>query len=312
MARHTNLADQDIAVISDKYGFEIIRYQAINGGAENSSFLLNTRSHDFVLTFFEKKSFAGAEHMAQLLNHLAAHGYHTNQVVPAVDGSFVYPYQGKPLTIKTWIPGDTLRDKAQKDYRAIGRAIAQLHQIPAPDFLPREHTYGLQHMPASLDYPADLEYKAWLAGKITYLQDHFPAGLRQALIHGDLFDDNIIYHQGRFQAIIDFGDACNYPQAFDIGSVLFGACMQAGELDLDRAREVLRGYQELNALEPGERAAIQFFAVYAGAAVSAWHYRDNFKRRPADSKNDKYKLAAQRTEHIFHMSRSEFTSILDY
>jgi homoserine kinase type II len=311
MARHTTLSDQDIDVISDNFGLEIIRYQPIDGGAENSSFLLNTRRYDYVLTFYEKKSFAGAEHMVQLLNHLAAHGYHTNQVVPAADGSFVSTYLGKPLTLKTWIPGDTLRETAQKDYRSIGRAIAQLHLIPAPEFLSRVHSYGLEHMPASLDYQADLEYKAWLADMITYLRDHFPAGLPQALIHSDLFDDNIIYHQGQFQAIIDFADACFYPRAYDIGSVLFGACVQAGELDFDRTREVIRGYQEVSALQADERAAIQFFAVYAGAAISAWHYLNTFIRQPADSREDKYKLAAQRTEHIYHIPQAEFNSILE-
>ena len=311
MVRHTNLADKDIAAISDNYGLEIIRYQPVDGGDANSSFLLNAHEDNYVLTFYKKKSFTEVEHMALLLNHLASHAYFTNQVIPAEDGGFVSFYQDKPVILKKWIHGETLRDTRQKDYCSIGRAIAELHKIPAPKFLPRDHPYWLRSMPASLDHQVDLEYEAWLVDMLGYFQGSFPTGLPQALIHGDLFDDNIIYHQGAFQAIIDFGDACNYHRVYDLGSVLFGACMEDGKLDYERAREVLRGYQEVGALQTDERSAVQFFAVYAGAAISAWHYLNSFILRPADSRNDKYKLAVQRTMNISHIPQSEFYSLFD-
>jgi homoserine kinase type II len=200
---------------------------------------------------------------------LAEHAYFTNQIIYTVDGRPVLYYRGKSIILKTWIPGDTLRDKKQEDYRPIGKAIAELHQIPAPDFLPKVHSFGLRYMPEALGQGVDGEFEAWLADKINYLQDHFPAHLPRALIHSDLFDDNIIYHQGRFQAIIDFGDACYYYRAYDLGSVLFSACMENGKLDFVQARGVITGYQEICELEAGERAAIQFSSVYAGAAISA-------------------------------------------
>ena len=311
MVNHTHLTESDIAAIAANYLLEISHFQPINGGDENSSFLLNAHQGDYVLTFCEKKSFTEVEHMALLLDHLAAHAYFTNQVIPAQDGSFVSFYQDKPVILKKWIHGETLRDTKQKDYRSIGRAIAELHKIPAPKFLPRDHPYGLRSMRTSLDHQVDLEYENWLVDILSYLQGDYPAGLPRALIHGDLFDDNIIYQQGAFQAIIDFGDACNYYRVYDLGSVLFGACMEDGKLAYERAREVLRGYQEVSALQTDERVTVQFFAVYAGAAISAWHYLNSFIRRPVDSRNDKYKLAARRTMNIFHIDRSEFNSLLD-
>lgn len=311
MVYQTHLTESDIAAIAANYLLEISQFQPIYGGDENSSFLINAQQGDYVLTFWEKKPFTEVEHMGVLLNHLAAHGYFTNQVIPTEDGSFVSFYHDKPVILKKWIHGETLRETKQKDYRSIGRAIAALHKIPAPEFLPRDHPYGLRRMRAALDHQDDFEYENWLVDILTYLQNNFPAGLPRALIHGDLFDDNIIYQQGAFQAIIDFGDACNYYRVYDLGSVLFGACMEDGKLDYARAREVLRGYQEISALQTDERVTVQFFTVYAGAAISAWHYLSSFIRRPADSRNDKYKLAAQRTTHIFHIPQSEFNSLLD-
>lgn len=311
MARLTNLVDADISAISKTYGLEITRYQPITGGEENSSFLLKTRDHDCVLTFFEKRTFAEVENVASLLSHLAEHGFHTNRVLPTSRGSYVSDIQGKPFILKTWIPGDTLRDTPQEDYRSIGQAIAQLHDIPVPAFLPREHRYGLKVMPDSLDHKVDLEYEAWLADKIAYIQDNIPADLPQALIHCDLFDDNIIYLNGRFEAIIDFGDASHYHRVYDLGSVLFGACMVNGELDMRQAADVVNGYQMRLTLEPSEQAAIQFFAIYDGAAISAWHYLHTYLGKPAELRGDKYQSAAMRTDHIFQLNPSDFDSLLN-
>ena len=311
MANLTNLVDADISTISDLYGLEITRYQPIPGGDENSSFLLSGEGQDYVLTFYEKRLMSGVEIQVLLLKHLAVHGYHTNRVLPTSDNRFVPDFQGKPMILKTWIPGETLRDTEQSDYRSIGKAIAQLHEIPTPVYLPREHRYGLRVMPDSLDHKGDLEYEAWLADKIDFLKDSFPVGLPQSIIHGDLFDDNIIYHKGQFEAIIDFGDACHYTRAYDLGSVLFGACMVNGDLDFTRAADVVNGYQTRMGLEPGEQAAIQFFAIYAGAAISAWHYLHNYLRKPHEDRVSKYKSAALRTDHIFQLNPADFDSLLN-
>lgn len=310
MAEHTLITDGDAAVIADSYGMKILRWQPIVGGDENTSYLLSTDQGDFVLTFYEKKSPSGAEQNARLLKYLADHGFHTNQVVPDENGKLVTYYQAKTLVLKTWIPGDTLRDVPQTDYRSIGRALAKLHKIPAPDFLSSEHPYGLKRMQAALNQAIDLEYEDWLEDILGYIESNFQVGLTKALIHGDMFDDNIIYLQGQFQAIIDFGDACFYPRVYDLGGVLFGACMQDGKLNLEQSGDVLVGYQEISPLKPEERSKVQFFAVYAGAAISAWHYLNTFIRGPAGSRNEKYKAAAQRTEHIFHTPEETFNKIL--
>jgi homoserine kinase type II len=311
LAKLTILDKRDIDVIADKYQLQIDRCAPIDGGDENSSFLLNSPEDDYVLTVYEKKSLPEVEQAVMMLNHLAEHEYFTNQVIVTTDGRSVIDYQDKSIILKTWIPGDTLRDKIQEDYRAIGKASAELHQIPCPDFLPRDHPYGLGYMPDALGQGADDQYEAWLADIINYLQDHFPDHLPRSIIHADLFDDNIIYIQGRFQAIIDFGDACCYYKAYDLGSVLSGACMENGKLDFVQAREVLTGYQAICELEADEVAAIQFFCVYAGAAISVWQYVNNNVRRLDEAKKDKYKLAAQRTEHLFRIPRTKFETIFD-
>ena len=143
MANHTKLNDRDVTTIADIYGLTVLHWQPIEGGYENSSFLLKGACQDHVLTFYEKRSSTGVEQVVHLLRHLEANCFHTNRVLTTTAGSYVPYIQGKPMILKTWIPGVTLRDSVQSDFRSIGRAIADLHQIPAPYSLRREHPYGL-------------------------------------------------------------------------------------------------------------------------------------------------------------------------
>jgi homoserine kinase type II len=310
MARLTELSDTEIAAVARLYDLEVTRYQAIRGGDENSSFMLKGGDQNYVLTFYEKRPLEGVETLANLLNHLAGNGYHTNRAIATRDGGFVPEFKGKPMLLKTWIAGRTLRDTEQSDFRSIGRSLAELHQVPAPGFLPRDHPYGLTLMPRSCEHGVDQDYEKWLADKIAYLESNYPPDLPKAFIHGDLFDDNIIYKQGEFQAIIDFGEACHYTRAYDLGSVLFGSCMVDSRLDVEHAREVMEGYRSLISLEAQERGAIHFFAVYAGAAISAWHYRHTFLGKPDGERLDKYLAAAGRTDHLFSLKPALFETFL--
>jgi hypothetical protein len=87
--------------------------------------------------------------------------------------------------------------------------------------------------------------------------------------------------------------------------------MENGQLVFDKARDVIRGYREIGKLEESERSAIWFFTIYAGAAISAWHYINNNIRGPDEAKKDKHKQASKRTDQIFQIPQPEIYTVLD-
>ena len=201
------LDPKDMATISKNYDIKFEKCTPIEAGEENTSFLLHSAENEFVLTIYEQKSFQHVEYLCLIMDHLRENNYYTNRLVSTADGKFLFEVEDKPAVLKRWIPGVTLRDSEQSDYRVLGQAIARLHQIPAPQFLPKAHPYGLEQMSGTLGLRIDLPYESWLSEKIDYLIRNLNTELPKTFIHGDLFDDNILYHQGRFKAIIDFEDA---------------------------------------------------------------------------------------------------------
>jgi Ser/Thr protein kinase RdoA (MazF antagonist) len=125
-----------------------------------------------------------------------------------------------------------------------------------------------------------------------------------------LFDDNVLYHNEQFQAIIDFEDACYYDRAYDIGSALFGTCITDETLDFDKAGRLVEGYQEISNLEEVEMASIQFFTVYAGTAISAWRYQTYNLRKPNPAKQNRHMQAVRRMDRIRQIPGERFRELL--
>ena len=101
--------------------------------------------------------------------------------------------------LKTYIAGQVYKDLDETMLCQVGAAIARLHQVPAPDFLPDKHPYGLQVFPSVIGQNINPEYETWLAKRLAYLEQHILPGLPYGLIHGDLFYDNVLFSEKEFK-----------------------------------------------------------------------------------------------------------------
>ena len=104
---------------------------------------------------------------------------------------------------------------------------------------------NLQHQGVDLIYNhKGIDYFVDEKAQLDYINKNLPRGLPKSIVHGDLFDDNILVDQGKYHSIIDFEDSCNYYRAYDLGSILFGVCIEYGKLNRRKASQILKGYQK--------------------------------------------------------------------
>jgi homoserine kinase type II len=116
--------------------------------------------------------------------------------------------------------------------------------------------------------------------KNSYLQQRIPQHLPTALIHGDVFLDNMIVQGDQLMAIIDFEQACRYYRGFDLGMAIVGVCRDRKGISFEKAGRFIRAYQKQITLQSIERETLKTFAVYAAVATSFWHFRHHHLRRP--------------------------------
>ena len=187
--------------------------------------------------------------------------------------------------------------------------MARLHAIPAPSYLPQLFPYGRSYFPEVTDSNLGHPYVDWLSEKSSYLQERIPQHLPMALIHGDVFFDNVIVQDDQLMAIIDFAEACHYFRSFDLGMAIIGACRDRKGISFEKAGRFLRSYQKEITLQSIERETLKTFAVYAAVATSFWRFRQYHLLRPEPQLYDKHVEMQTLADIISKYPDSRFTEL---
>jgi homoserine kinase type II len=305
MARYTQLNEEDLQEITARYALTVVGFEPIEGGAGNSSYLLRTQQGSYVLTVCEG-ALTRVIMLGQLLSLLAQYEFPTTRLVRPPDGDLFTTYMGKPVMLKEYITGGVFKDLDETMLFQVGEAMGRLHQVPAPDFLPDERVYGLQVYADVLGRNIMLEYESWLAERIAYLKENLPPGLPRGMIHGDLFYDNVIFSGKEFRAIIDFEDASRYYKVFDLGMGILGMCMAGTAMVFDKARALVKGYQQVRMLEDGEINNLQLFVEYAAIATSCWRFWKYHIDTPTPEKANKHWQMVRIADGVAALPKTRF------
>ncbi|MFF2086641.1 phosphotransferase enzyme family protein [Nocardia sp. NPDC058176] len=297
MAEYTTLADLDQAKIRACYGIdEIVSLEPVPGGAANSSFRLGgTRAGvdvDYALTILDNDP-AAAPRLAALLARLDGH-FRTTELVSAVDGKCVVEIDGRVMILKQWIDGSVYPVLPAELLGKAGAALAQLHRVPTtavtgPERLPSDgRRLTAAHRSRIADF-GDRAFADWLTTRLAAL-DHISSGRSLALIHGDLYSDNIIVSDAGELVVIDWETACLEDPLLDLGMAVLGLGVVDGRLHPDRADAIVDGYSGVVPVTASERAGVLRDMVELSALIIAFHryYRHNV-RYPGSPAADRYR-----------------------
>lgn len=271
MANYTKLKKSELKRITDNYQLNISNFQAIEEGSSNSNYFLSTDQGQYVLTIFEIAPIA-AEKIASILSLLEQHNYPAPKLIQATNGKNLIEYQNKKVMVKRYIPGRTLTKLNTEQIRQTGVFLAKLHQIPPPNYLPREHYYLKDTYPMILEQNQDQKYKEWVKSRVGFLTENLDPSLPTGFIHGDLFADNVLIENGKLKAVLDFEDAGHNRLIFDIGMAVVGLCGEDSRIRLEKVRALLSGYQNTRLLDKNEKQSLLANIKLAAVLTSAWRF----------------------------------------
>jgi homoserine kinase type II len=278
MSLYSRLNDQDFHDILSKYDIGLMHSKKVlSGGSENTNYLIETINGSFVLTICEQKSLDETINLGNLLLYLNLNGFNTSKIIKTKKAEMATFWNQKSVMLKSYIDGNVIEDLPHNLLVKLGSNLSKLHTIKVPDYLPNTVGYGIQQFEEFQYNPADANFNMWLQKSKKYIQKHINADLPKALIHSDIFYNNIIIsHDGSQATIMDFEEACHYYRIFDIGMMIVGTCRKENSIDLNKVTALLKGYQEKIKLLDIENKALQAFIVYAAAATGFWRYQ-NFR-----------------------------------
>ncbi len=287
----------------------ITAFSVMDGGRENTSYCVETSSERYVLTRFDQKSLKHATNLANLLVYLTDQGIRTSRIVVPPNEPIVVLHNEKPAMLKRYVDGDVAANLTGNLLAQLGEEMARLHEVPAPSYVPQSFPYGRSHFPEVTNSNLGHAYIDWLSEKNSYLQKRIPQHLPMALIHGDVFLDNMIVQGDQLMAIIDFEEACHYYRSFDLGMVIVGACRDRQGISFEKAGWFIRGYQKETTLQSIERETLKTFAIYAAVATSFWRFRQYHLRRPEPRLYDKHVEMQTLADTISEYPDSRFTEL---
>ncbi|MFM9977080.1 MAG: homoserine kinase [Sphingomonadaceae bacterium] len=275
MAVYTPVSAEAMAALLERYDVgTLVSAKGIAEGVENSNFLVATTQASFILTLYEKRVDASdLPFFLALTDHLAVRGLPVPRAIRDAQGLQLQEVAGRPACLIEFLPGVSVSDPNVAQAKATGAALGAMHAALADFEGVRPNTLGLEgwHELAgrcgdAIDAIAQ-GLAARVARELDWLDEHWPSDLPRAVVHADLFPDNVLMRGDAVGGIIDFYFACSEVRAWDL-AVTHAAWSFAEDgtgYRADIGDAIVAGYDAHFGLSDDERAA--FPALARGACL---------------------------------------------
>ena len=274
MAVYTDVSDEELTDFLARYDVgTLVSVKGIAEGVENSNYFLTASGGSFILTLYEKRvSQEDLPFFLGLMEYLAQQGIPCPTPIRDRSGQSLQRLAERPAALISYLDGYSIRRPRVDHCAKLGDALAALHLAGSGFALQRKNSLsagGWQKLVEQTDRRAD-ELASGLtediAQELHYLQDRWPSGLPEGVIHADLFPDNVFFLGDDISGLIDFYFACNDLFAYDLAICMNAWCFeQPNTINVTKARALLRGYGQKRPLEPAEIEALPVLA--RGAAL---------------------------------------------
>lgn len=269
MAVYTEVGDEELEGFVAEYDLgPVLSCKGIAEGVENTNYLIQTGSGNFILTLYEKRvAEEDLPFFLGLMEHLAGKDIPCPTPVHGRDGKSLRRLCGRPAVIVTFLEGMWPRRIRTRHCTELGRALAALH-VASQDFaLTRRNALSVDGLRPLLDGSAEraCEVRKGLADllhkELEFLEANWPEGLPAGVCHADLFPDNVFFVGDALSGLIDFYFACNDFFAYDLATCLNAWCFERDHsFNITKARGMLSAYRRVRPFSEAELAAMPVLA----------------------------------------------------
>ena len=270
MAVYTHVSAEEMAALLARYDVgDLVSAKGIAEGVENSNYLVDTTGGRFILTLYEKRVDAGdLPFFMGLLDHLADAGNPVPRAIADRHGVQIQILAGRPACLIEFLPGVSVSHPTAAHAAATGRALGAMHRALASFAPTRANSLGLAGWHAlAARCGDDLDrirpgLRATVAAELAWLDAHWPRNLPSAVVHADLFPDNVLMLGDRVSGVIDFYYACTEVRAWDLAVTHSSWCFENDGTGYQPALgdALVDGYDASFGLDAAERAAFQALA----------------------------------------------------
>ena len=252
---------------------EVLGFQGIGEGVENTNFYVDTTDGRWVLTLFERLNHSDLPFFLDLMEHLAGRGVPCPRPLHMTSGRTLTHLNGKPAALVQRLTGQSVLFPSAAQCAAVGALLGQMH-LAAADFPARvQNPRGAawRHATAEMLLPVvDAGTAALIRDELAAQGALDLAALRQGVIHADLFRDNVLFVDERLTGVIDFYYACTDALVYDLAVTVNDWCfdLRSGQMNTELARWLISRYAAVRHVARDEQKAWPL--VLRAAAFRFW------------------------------------------
>ena len=276
MAVYTKINKGDISFINKKFDIEeIISFQGIKKGIENTNYLLKSKNKKFILTIFEKRvSNNEIPFFMKLMDKLNDSKINCPKPLKNKDGEYLIKLKNKIACIVSFLKGKDKNKLNFKNCFEVGKIIAQMHLVTKNINLSRRNSMGIKYLDPllkSIKFRSNKfsNLEKFLINNLKEIKKNWPKKLPKGIIHGDLFIDNIFFNKNKLSGIIDFYFSANdyfmYEIAICINALCFDKKKSKFKINKQKIKSLIKGYESIKKISLKEKNSLNILC--RGAAM---------------------------------------------
>jgi homoserine kinase type II len=250
---------------------EVVSFEGITDGIDNTNYFVTTTQGGFVLTLFESLTVDGLPHFLKLLSHLGKNSLSCPRPQSDRQGGLLRQLNGKPAAVFNRLSGMATATPSVLQCQEIGLQLASLHRCTEDYVFPINNGNDLSWCKTVLDKIGahlSADDRGLIDDELAFQAENGTVNLPRGVIHADLFRDNVLFADDRLSGLLDFYSACTDTLLLDVAIAANDWCSDNGTANIEKFAALLAAYESLRPLEPLEKR--HWPTLLRAAALRFW------------------------------------------
>ena len=225
MGVFTNLFQDEIKFIEEKYKIKILKIKNIDNGILNSNFYIETKNKKYILRIYEANRIVDEEKQELILLDKIAGFIPVSKAIKNIDNEYISIFTNKKFALFEYINGNSITKIDTHIVREIAMYLGKLHSFS------KEISFEDYNRKTRIDFnfyyneikksEINFRFKNELLNLANEINDFDFSTLPSGIIHGDIFPDNVLLDEyNNIKVIFDFNESYYAPFIFDIAIVI--------------------------------------------------------------------------------------------
>lgn len=246
MGVFTNLFQDEIKFIEEKYKIKILEIKNIDNGILNSNFYIETKNKKYILRIYEANRIVDEEKQELILLDKIAGFIPVSKAIKNIDNKCISIFNNKKFALFEYINGNSIAKIDTHIIREIAMNLGKLHSFT------KDFSFEVYNRKTRIDFDfyyneikkskIDLKFKNELLNSANEINNFDFSTLPSGVIHGDIFPDNVLLDEyNNIKVIFDFNESYFAPFIFDI-AIIINFWIKINDFDFFTENNLIRDF----------------------------------------------------------------------